>query len=240
MSNPFKDFKITSPYGWRTHPITKLRAFHTGIDLVKKHKAPIHAFAAGKVVHAKMGVSGSGFGGYGNVVAIEDANGHLHVYAHLDSCAVRVGHTVKKGQVIGYQGNTGQSTGSHLHYEIRKKAESKPPYGWIADRENNCYNPTVFLTDLAKKEEEAKRIPVSSPTLRFGMRGEEVRRMQSNLASVYFYPEKGAKNNGIDGIFGPKTFDAVKRFQTIHMGPKDVDGIYGPKTHAKLRELISK
>jgi len=144
MSNVFSGYRITSPYGWRKDPFGgKSKVFHTGIDLVKSHKAAINAFVGGVVTYAKMGASGSGFGGYGNVVAIKDSKGSLHVYAHLHSCAVKVGAKVAKGQVIGYQGNTGNSTGSHLHYEIRKT--SSPSHGWKADRENNCYEPTDYL-----------------------------------------------------------------------------------------------
>lgn len=154
--NPFKDYRITSPFGRRVSPISGKREFHTGIDLVKSHKAPIYAFTSGEVTHAKMGVTGSGLGGYGITVCIKCPDtGHLHVYAHLDSVAVRVGQKVKHGEVIGYQGNTGQSTGSHLHYEIRKT--SSPQYGWIADRANNCFEPTEYLIDYYSKQKEREK-----------------------------------------------------------------------------------
>ncbi|WP_289138406.1 peptidoglycan DD-metalloendopeptidase family protein [uncultured Brevibacillus sp.] len=137
------------------------REFHTGIDLVKTHQAPINAFVAGEVIHAKEGVAGSGFGGYGIVVAIRDPEtGHLHCYAHLDSVAVKVGDKVKQGQLIGRQGNTGQSTGSHLHYEIRKS--SSPQYGWIADREKNCFEPVKYLDDYFTKAQNDPK-PVDKP-----------------------------------------------------------------------------
>ena len=142
---PFKDYRITSPFGPRIHPITRQNTFHTGIDLVKSHRAPIFAFTPGEVLFAGMGQTGTGFGGYGNVVAIKDKNNRLHVYAHLDSVTVRKGQNVVQGQEVGKQGNTGQSTGSHLHYEVRKNAQSTPPYGWIADRANNCFEPTQYL-----------------------------------------------------------------------------------------------
>lgn len=151
--NPFEGYRVTSPFGWRKSPISGKQEFHTGIDLVKYHKAPIYAFCDGDVIHAKEGVTGSGFGGYGITVAIRcPQTGHLHCYAHLDSVLVKVGQSVRKGQLIGNQGNTGQSTGSHLHYEIRKT--SSPSFGWIADRENNCFEPTKYLSDLHKKQEE--------------------------------------------------------------------------------------
>lgn len=67
------------------------------------------------------------------------------------------------------------------------------------------------------------------------MRGEKVTQIQKALAALYFYPDKGAKNNGIDGFYGPKTANAVKRFQLMH--GLSADGIYGPKTKAKLEAL---
>ena len=108
-----------SPLGPRRHPKTGIPHFHTGVDLVKYHKAPIGAFVAGQVMHAGEGKSGTGFGDMCNVVAVRDDKGCLHCYVHLDSVSVRVGQRVERGQEIGKQGNTGKySTASHLHYEI--------------------------------------------------------------------------------------------------------------------------
>lgn len=149
--NPFEGYKLTSPYGWRNHPVYGERRFHTGVDLVKAHQSPIYAFTAGEVLFASEGKTGSGFGGYGNVVAIRDSKGSLHCYCHLDSCLVKVGLKVKRGDAIGRQGNTGVSTGSHLHYEIRRK--SSPQFGYENNRENNCYEPTQYLIDFYKSQE---------------------------------------------------------------------------------------
>lgn len=161
MIPAMQEYRVTSPFGWRTSPINGKREFHTGIDLVKAHNGPIYAFVAGEVIHAKEGVTGSGFGGYGIVIAIRDpATGHLHCYAHLDSVAVKVGDKVKLGQLIGRQGSTGQSTGSHLHYEIRKT--SSPQFGWIADRENNCFDPVKYLDESYGKEQNISS-PVNKP-----------------------------------------------------------------------------
>ncbi|GIN51219.1 N-acetylmuramoyl-L-alanine amidase CwlA [Bacillus paralicheniformis] len=68
------------------------------------------------------------------------------------------------------------------------------------------------------------------------MEGTGVRQIQEALAALYFYPDKGAKNNGIDGYYGPKTANAVKRFQLMH--GLSADGIYGPKTKAKIEKLM--
>lgn len=150
---PFKDFRITSKYGWRVHPIRKKKHYHSGIDLVKSHKAPLTAFVGGEVVFAGMGRTGTGLGGYGNVVLIKDSNGAGHLYAHLDTAAVKKGQKVKKGQVIGTQGATGQVTGSHLHYEIRKKLS--PSYGWTTNAEKSTYDPTEYLKNYKEPSSES-------------------------------------------------------------------------------------
>lgn len=124
----FQDYQVTSPYGQRTDPINGGETFHSGVDMVKQHKDPILAFVGGTVVHAGETRRGTGLGGYGNVVVIKDQKGALHCYCHLHDVNVAVGDFVDAGQVIGRQGNTGRSTGSHLHYEVRKKAN--PLYGW--------------------------------------------------------------------------------------------------------------
>ncbi|GAA4711277.1 M23 family metallopeptidase [Brevibacillus fulvus] len=148
----FDAYRITSPYGPRTSPITGKPEKHTGIDLVKKiggPNAPIEAFVAGKVTWAKevpAGVSGTGFGGFGLVVGILDKYGALHMYAHLHDALVKLGEQVKAGQVIGHQGRTGKSTGEHLHYEVRRKGTA-PCGGYGSDTE-----PTEYLVDYFNKE----------------------------------------------------------------------------------------
>ncbi len=119
VANMLKDYRTTSPYGKRIDPITGSNAYHSGVDLVKGNRQPIYAFVPGTVVHARMGVTGSGFGGYGNVVAIRDKNGNVHLYAHLDSISVQEKEIVLTGEAVGTQGATGRATGSHLHYEVR-------------------------------------------------------------------------------------------------------------------------
>lgn len=143
MSNPFEGYRLTSPFGMRKHPVSGINKFHRGVDLVvTPADGPIYAFVTGEVMHAKMGVSGSGFGNYGIVVAIKDDKGYLHVYAHLSVAGVKVGQQVKRGQLIGKQGSTGISSGAHLHYEVRKAAS--PQYGYTAT-EAGVVEPTQYL-----------------------------------------------------------------------------------------------
>lgn len=144
----WRGYRVTSGFGWRNNPLGSGREWHTGIDLVEKHKAPIKAFTGGRVLYAGEGKSGTGLGGYGNVVLIGDKYGHGQLYAHLDRAAVKTGEKISRGEVIGYQGATGQVTGSHLHFEVRKKAESSSPYGWRKDRKNNCVDPTDYIDNF--------------------------------------------------------------------------------------------
>ena len=146
MDNIYKQFgfkEVKSGFGYRVDPINGEHAFHTGIDLFKGDKAAITAFIPGKVLFADFAKQGTGLGNLGNVVAIRDANSALHVYAHLDSISVKVGDDVKQGQEIGKQGTTGRSTGSHLHYEVRKTWH--PRFGWSTDKPNYCHEPTTYL-----------------------------------------------------------------------------------------------
>ena len=143
----FEGYRMTSPYGNRVHPIKKTTLFHRGVDLVIGHQKPILAFTDGEVVFAKEGKEGSGFGNYGNVVAVKDKNGALHCYAHLDSIGVNVGNLVKRGYPIGTEGNTGQSAGSHLHYEVRLKDSPSFGFGMHTD-------PTEYLKKFYEDESQ--------------------------------------------------------------------------------------
>ncbi|WP_025681785.1 M23 family metallopeptidase [Paenibacillus massiliensis] len=160
MSNPFEGYRLTSPFGYRMHPVDKVKRFHRGVDLViSPANGEIKAFTAGKVLHAKMGVTGSGFGNMGIVVAIQDDKGYLHVYAHLSSASVKVGQKVEQGQVIGHQGSTGKSTGPHLHYEIRKAAS--PQYGYTAT-EAGVVEPTQYLINYYGQQPKEDEEPMTA------------------------------------------------------------------------------
>ncbi len=104
--------RITSPFGYRIHPITKKRAFHAGVDLQAALGTPIYAPADGVVAYAKKK------GGYGNYILLYHALGFKTAYGHLSRFNVKEGDYVQKNDLIGYVGNTGRSTGAHLHYEM--------------------------------------------------------------------------------------------------------------------------
>jgi murein DD-endopeptidase MepM/ murein hydrolase activator NlpD len=116
---------VTSPFGWRIHPIFHVRKFHTGIDIGVGYGTPIHAAAAGRVIYA------SWMSGYGNTIIIDHGGGISTLYAHQSSLAVGLGAGVSGGQVIGYVGSTGYSTGPHLHFEVRVNGNPVNPLGYL-------------------------------------------------------------------------------------------------------------
>ncbi|USG65146.1 M23 family metallopeptidase [Brevibacillus ruminantium] len=139
-----QEYRVTSPYGPRRSPITGGNEFHTGIDLVKAPNSEIKAFIPGTVMHAKMGQTGTGVGGFGITVIIQDKYNHLQLYAHLSEACVTVGQKVAEGQVIGKQGSTGKSTGQHLHFEVRENGKS---FGY-----GNHIHPVKYVDDYYEKE----------------------------------------------------------------------------------------
>ena len=125
--SPFSSAHISSGYGWRIHPITKQRKFHSGVDFAAPGGTPIQATTAGRVI----GVYHSSKG-YGNHVMIQDGKGYVHLYGHMSRTAANVGALVMRGSRIGYVGTTGASTGNHLHYEVRFNGASVNPKPWYS------------------------------------------------------------------------------------------------------------
>ncbi|MBQ7230721.1 MAG: peptidoglycan DD-metalloendopeptidase family protein [Oscillospiraceae bacterium] len=117
--------KLTSPYGYRIHPTTGQYKFHNGVDLANDQGTPIYAARSGKVTVATYG------GTYGNYVTINHGDGYSSLYAHMTRYVVHKGDTVKKGQLIGYMGSTGRSTGPHLHFSIFYNGSSVNPMNYI-------------------------------------------------------------------------------------------------------------
>lgn len=119
------NYRITSPYGMRIHPIKKVRKMHTGIDQAAPIGTDIHASAKG-VVKSVTGTANDRKG-YGLMVTLKHDDGYETRYAHLSKALVKVGQAVEKGQHIAEMGSSGASTGSHLHYEMFKNGKRLDP-----------------------------------------------------------------------------------------------------------------
>ena len=132
---PLKSYsRISSEYGWRKNPVTGVNKLHAGTDFAAPGGTPIYAAASGYVQ-----VAGWSSGGYGNYVIIyhgkmSDGNQYSTLYGHMRSVATTAGKYVQQGEIIGYVGSTGNSTGNHLHLEVWKggsKANAVNPRGYI-------------------------------------------------------------------------------------------------------------
>lgn len=121
--------RVTSPFGWRTHPIFNSRTYHSGVDIAGPNKGTIRASNSGKVIYSGW------YGGYGKVVILDHGtvNGKptTTLYAHMSTIKVGQGQFVNKGDVIGYEGTTGYSTGPHLHFEVRINGKPNNPLNYI-------------------------------------------------------------------------------------------------------------
>lgn len=190
--------RISSQFGYRTHPISgKKNQWHQGIDIAKAGNVSIVAAADGTVT--RVGILGT----YGNVVMIvHNVGGKTYEtnYAHLHSFAVKVGQRVKRGQRIGRMGNTGSSTGQHLHFEIH--------VGRWATGQPNAVDP-------------AKYIIFGSAYPKLGDVGPHVLDLQKDLNKLGY-------NLALDSSFGPAVDKAVKDLQGKNKLVKD--GQAGPAT----------
>ncbi len=126
--------RMASGYGYRTDPFTKKRRFHYGMDFSARKRTPIYATGNGVVKRADNRSSG-----YGKHIRIDHGFGYVSLYAHLSKYNVRRGQRVRRGDIIGYVGNTGRSVGPHLHYEIFKDKKKINPlnfyYGNLSQKE---------------------------------------------------------------------------------------------------------
>jgi murein DD-endopeptidase MepM/ murein hydrolase activator NlpD len=121
IANPVPNAKITSRYGRRRDPFTKETRYHSGMDFKAPIGTPIYASGNGTIIRAGWA------GGYGKMVEIRHPNGLISRYAHMNEIAVKKGDAVVQGFQIGATGNTGRSTGPHLHYELRKNEKAQNP-----------------------------------------------------------------------------------------------------------------
>jgi len=125
LAVPMDQFHVTSSFGKRRDPVNRRLAMHYGLDLGGVHKSPVHATAPGVVTFAGWK------GNYGRMVEISHGAGIKTRYAHLERALVKKGQEVKFRDKIGLMGNSGRSTGSHLHYEIHFKGRPKDPMKFI-------------------------------------------------------------------------------------------------------------
>ena len=128
FSLPVTVTRISSLFGYRVHPITKVRTKHTGVDIPGSLNTPVYAARKGKVIFA--GYSG----GYGNLVIVRHDKGYTTYYGHLNKITTKIGANVGVGVMIGRMGSTGNSTGSHLHFEVRRNGEALNPIDFIPIR----------------------------------------------------------------------------------------------------------
>ncbi|MCK0129620.1 M23 family metallopeptidase [Erythrobacter sp. F6033] len=127
--SPLSNSTLTSGYGMRNHPVLRRRARHKGVDLAAPTGTPIYATADGIIERADW------FSSYGLYISIDHGSDLETRYAHMSRLAVAAGDTVRKGDVIGYVGSTGRSTGPHLHYEVRVDGVAVNPIPYMLETE---------------------------------------------------------------------------------------------------------
>lgn len=140
---------VPSGYGWRTDPIYKTPEFHAGLDFTANTGTEIYATGDGIVITADAAAQG-----YGNHVVISHGFGYQTLYGHMSKIAVKIGKKVKRGELIGYVGNTGRSTGPHVHYEVIKNGEKINPVNF-------------FFNDLSPAEYQEMIMLASRPSQSF-------------------------------------------------------------------------
>lgn len=123
-----KNIQLLSGFGYRTHPVFKTRKMHTGIDFGARQGTPIYATGEGKIVRVEFKSTG-----YGKSVVIDHGYGYQTLYGHMSKVNVKAGQKVKRGEIIGLVGNTGTSTGPHVHYEVIHKGERVNPLPFCID-----------------------------------------------------------------------------------------------------------
>jgi len=140
--------KLVSGFGMRIHPIYKVKMMHTGCDFSTPRGTPVYSTGDGivKVVTTNLG-------GYGKEIEVDHGYGYVTKYAHLDRFNVKVGQKVKRGELIGYSGNTGASTAPHVHYEVIHDGRKVNPVHYFF----NDLNPTEYekILEFAEVENQS-------------------------------------------------------------------------------------
>lgn len=158
--SPVEHKRLSSRYGWRKHPVVGERRFHSGVDFRAPMRTPVHATADGVVEWAAYHKSS----GLGNLVILRHNLGFNTYYAHLDSIKVKSGDYVKKGDLIAYTGNTGLSSGPHLHYEVRhinRRLDPAPFVEWTLNDYDSLFEreTRVKWDSLAKAIKDRLNLP---------------------------------------------------------------------------------
>ncbi len=168
--NPCNYSRVSSRFGYRTHPILRRRHFHGGVDFAAPRGTPVYAVADGKIVfRGRKGAAG-------NMVSISHANGYRTKYLHLSrfSSNARYGSRVKQGQVIGYVGSTGRSTGPHLDFRVMHRGKLKNPLVALrsacktkelskAEMDNFLAQISVFRMQLENRDVLVAGLPNTTP-----------------------------------------------------------------------------
>ena len=136
--------RLASGFGMRIHPIYKVKKMHTGVDFSAPIGTPIYATGDGVIKIAQKG-----FSGYGNQVEVDHGFGYVTKYAHMKKFIVKPGQKVKRGELIGYLGNSGTSTAPHLHYEVIKNGEKvNPVHYFFNDLDPAQYEQILKLSSI--------------------------------------------------------------------------------------------
>ena len=138
--------RMASGYKWRMHPILKIRKFHKGMDFTAPTGTPIYASGNGKVIRSSRSAT------YGRVVYIDHGYGYTTIYAHMSKIKAKRGQNIKRGDLIGYVGNTGRSVSAHLHYEVRKNGKALNPINFYY----GDLTPAQFAAMQKASEEEGQ------------------------------------------------------------------------------------
>ncbi len=125
--SPIKYSGVTSKFGYRMHPTLKRREYHRGLDMRARMKTPVYATADGVVEYAGHHKKS----GFGNLVILQNNYGFKTYFAHLNKIVIKSGEFIKKGDLIAYTGNSGMSSGPHLHYEIRFIGRPINPFWFV-------------------------------------------------------------------------------------------------------------
>lgn len=198
-------------------------AAHDGLDLVGIDSKNIYATVSGRVSRAGWENPGNhkqGFGRYVRIDCTVDGESCCAYYGHLSRVLVRVGDTVTAGQLIGVEGNTGHSTGSHCHYCIRR--------GGVKGQQIDI-NKHSGVPNAKGTYDSADDVKTAARNIKQGSKGDDVKELQRKLIAAGY----SCGSTGADGICGKNTVAAIKAYQKDH--GLSVDGIAGRKTMASLK-----